>query len=1261
MTPTRKGILLTIVPLALVASGVAAWRLRPQERVWLTDGRTIREPESSAQPRDILWRPAELLPDNINLPVDTYEPRVSPDGRYLYFVQRKPGENADILVAERLAQGWAPPLPLAELNTEYDELGPEPSPDGQSLYFYSNRPGGTGGYDIWVIHRAAVGWHAPTNLGPSINTEFNEYGPALTPDGETLYFASNRPQPDDRDQPNPDGWPATIREDLFRRDYDIFAASLTASGTGPAAPVRPLNTPANEGAPCVSPAGDFLYFASDRPGGQGGFDLYRARLGEDGPLVPQTLGPAINTAANELDPGLSIEGFGLYFSSDRPLPPPPRDAGRTPEHAIEQPALTASAMDASIEPAPSTGKTPPRIAPNSDNTTTSQAVPPSAAPRYQLYYTSSREVYEEAEVIERAATDWAGIWSAIWPNLLWALLALLLLLLLLALVRDLRSKRLSLLAKCLLASLLAHLLLMFLLNLWQVTARLAGAMRGRNPIQVTLVSSAAGGDITSQIRGSLVSAPEVQATTPADTQREIQIETPSTPAPALLTPARAQLTVAAVPVEAPAVRDADPASTPDAPAPAPAAPARDTRTLPDLAMPQAAAPQAVAEAADSMPTPVATQTTPANVPPVEVAVAAPTTAEFPLPRSVPAIAPNPAEPIEAAAAPDATTPPIEPPHVASEPPAPAHSPDALTLTLPPPQQQAARAEEAARSAPPPTQLTTQPAAPAIEYAAARADAQPQPAQLAPPRTIVDDRQAPFSLRVAADDASPPLVRTPTPRSDASTAPARSATPLPALRLPEAQPATAESEAVAEPQPLPRHAQLADAPRRASLPPASSHATPALVSLTPEAARPADTPTPRLDTPQLPADAAAPLPTQAPPLANLTPPRVELPALALSLPTETAPPVNPYEQRAEETRRQLVERLGGSTETEAAVARALVWLAAHQSDDGRWDARRFDDRCGRCGGESDIEVDRALTGLALLCYLAADHTHAKDGPYREHVRRGLDWLLAEQNEDGDLRGGETMYSHGIATIALSEAYGMTRDPRLAEPVRRAVAFIAAARNDRSGGWRYDPGQVGDTSVLGWQVMALKSAKLAGVEVPAEAFESAERWLGRVVQHRDGRPTGLYSYQPGRPATPAMTAEAFFVRQLLGAGREDPQADGAVALLSDNPPSWESHVNTYYWYYATLSLFQHQGPAWERWNERLTHELLDQQDRHGPAAGSWDPEGDWASVGGRIYQTALCTLMLEVYYRYLPLYAVETPVAAAAPPANPPAAAATPSVP
>ncbi len=231
------------------------------------------------------------------------------------------------------------------------------------------------------------------------------------------------------------------------------------------------------------------------------------------------------------------------------------------------------------------------------------------------------------------------------------------------------------------------------------------------------------------------------------------------------------------------------------------------------------------------------------------------------------------------------------------------------------------------------------------------------------------------------------------------------------------------------------------------------------------------------------------------------------------------------------------------------------------------------------------------------------------------------------------GEESIYSHGIGAIALAEAFGMTGDPTLVEPVESAARFIYAARNTSVGGWRYAPGQVGDTSVLGWQMMALTSARRCGLDVPGEAFDVAGDWLDLVTG--PDRP-GLFAYQPDREVTPAMTAEAMFVHQLLGRTRRDQHMQASADYLLRHPPDWNNDLNTYYWYYATLALFQHQGEAWAHWNERVKDQLVAHQRTDGLAAGSWNPDGQWAEVGGRVYQTAICALTLEVYYRYLPSF-------------------------
>lgn len=357
-----------------------------------------------------------------------------------------------------------------------------------------------------------------------------------------------------------------------------------------------------------------------------------------------------------------------------------------------------------------------------------------------------------------------------------------------------------------------------------------------------------------------------------------------------------------------------------------------------------------------------------------------------------------------------------------------------------------------------------------------------------------------------------------------------------------------------------------------------------------------------------------------------------------LPPFQLPPV--YQQRRAPDRAQIARRHGGGPETEAAVEAALRWLADNQSADGRWDA----DRHG-AGRENQVHghdrqgagfrADTAMTGLAILAYLGAGYTH-QDGPHQETVGRGLEYLMREQADDGNLAGRASlfakMYCHGMAALALCEAYAMTGDKRLETAVRKAVAYTRAAQDPKTGGWRYQPGDSGDMSQHGWQVMTLKSAELAGVAVPAATRARMVKFIDAMTAGAHG---GLARYRLGQAPTRSMTAEALFCRQLLGAQRGPRATAEAEAFILEAPPG-AGRDNFYYWYYATLALYQTQGDGWDEWNAALKARLLPLQQTAGEEAGSWNPQGVWAGYGGRVYATALATLSLEVYYRYLPLY-------------------------
>lgn len=350
----------------------------------------------------------------------------------------------------------------------------------------------------------------------------------------------------------------------------------------------------------------------------------------------------------------------------------------------------------------------------------------------------------------------------------------------------------------------------------------------------------------------------------------------------------------------------------------------------------------------------------------------------------------------------------------------------------------------------------------------------------------------------------------------------------------------------------------------------------------------------------------------------------------------------FSMRKAGLRGQIAESLGGSEASEHAVEAGLDWLARHQFPDGRWSLHAFHEQCRdhRCTAPGSFHADTAATGLALLAFYGAAYTHQDGSKHQETVRRGLEWLLRGQKPNGDLYQDQAefvwFYSHGMAAIAICEAYGMTKDEKLREPAKKAVDFIRAGQHPEFGGWRYRPQFESDTSVSGWQLMALKSAEISGLNVPREAYARVSKWLDLVESKSH---PGRFSYHPSRPESLAMTAEALLMRQYLGAKREDPRLlAGADYLLSNLPD--EAHRDAYYWYYATQVMFHLQGGQWEAWNGRLRDMLVNSQLKDGGPGGSWNPDRPtqekWGAAGGRHYVTCLNLLMLEVYYRHLPLY-------------------------
>jgi len=344
----------------------------------------------------------------------------------------------------------------------------------------------------------------------------------------------------------------------------------------------------------------------------------------------------------------------------------------------------------------------------------------------------------------------------------------------------------------------------------------------------------------------------------------------------------------------------------------------------------------------------------------------------------------------------------------------------------------------------------------------------------------------------------------------------------------------------------------------------------------------------------------------------------------SMPTR----VDSYACRRGERKATMLKKHGGTKESEAAVAAALDWLVAHQNTDGSWNFNHQMGACkGRCGNPGDcVSAQKAATSMALLALLGSGHTH-KAGDYQPQVKAGLQYLIrgAKPLEDrlSFIEKQGTMYSHGLVTLALCEAVGMTGDEELKPSAQAALNFIAYAQDPLGGGWRYAPKQAGDLSLSGWQIAALRAGEQAGLSVPPETKKGAQRFLDLV-----GLEGGAYYGYTTPAKRPSTTAIGLLSRDYLGGGIEGAIEKGAAFLASSGP----SKQNLYYNYYATAVMREHGGDGWPKWNTTIREHLIASQETEGHEAGSWKPGDDLGSNrGGRLYATAMSALILETYYR------------------------------
>ncbi len=1183
--PVKRFLLSWYTPailILLVIAGVLYWAWpRRVETIVSADSDLKWEATEAPPRRQVLWEPSKVFPDLEDLIQEKKKgsfvaPRLTDGGATLYFTFRVGKEDTNIYRSWLNMGKWQPAAIVAELNTPSDEICSSFSKDGQTMFLYSNRPGGVGGFDLYVSRRQGDGWTQPKNMGKPVNSSVDEYDPAISPDGKSLYFSSNRilTVVDEEED-----WAGTSRVKPGAPHFDLFVAKRKSAEKkwNTPQPLKDLNlATANEWSPFVSPSGTFLFFVSDRPVRSGeapNKDIYRARL-ENGNFVDlENLGEGINSPFEETEPALSPEGFTLFYSSNR-----------------------------------------------ANN---------KAAKQYVFYRSKAQEVYSDVDWDE---TRWALVRSLWWKILALVLGLALVIAILVYYWKWLFQKATA--ARFLVASLLLHLIIVIILGIVPLAHTIIKAFED---VEVDSVAENLTKDPTVKPTWEQLTEPQ-----PVQETEQLQVARVSHNLP----DAPEKNTKSAVDIRMKINRlEVEPVQEPIPPQPKSQS---NSNPLKKLAFRKRVKLNIAEIKQEQMDLP-AEQTKSNRLEEVTQENVSP-------PKQEPAPNPNPTK-------------------EKSGPPTTFEEKKVQTTDL--------------RPLPfaPPTKLSPS----KLPNKLNKRD----PSRIVPPAPTAEKNVPKLTAskklqkKLQVTGSKIPIEREDNLESFLDSIAKEQRKFSMKTKLPDGKGKNSDIQAKSDNLPE-------VAARKKVLPGKSTFMKkPSIVGLKNQDVK-LDQLVKNSSPAKLPAlegESIEPGKEKSVPMAN--------PILEKENDQANIKPLIPFEEsefkkklsapnpdveastafhldkkkgkaikiagaepkmiarisflRDPENKKKARKLFGGTDKTEKAVEQGLLWLAAHQNEDGSWDFREFHQNsflwcvCSD-DGVGNERSQTAATGMALLPFLGAGYTHQK-GKHKETVQKGLDWLISHQRMDsGDLNprvfGNSQMYGHGLASIALCEAYGMTKDKKLLSPAKRAIGFIVRAQDSQRGGWRYRPNSGSDTSVVGWQVMALKSAQLAGLDVPEKTLKDARKYLLSVESSKN---SGRFGYTNRSPKTP-MTAQGLLCLLLIGADKKDEERlrRGGDYLLK-NLPQRHDRSTSYYWYHATQVMFHLQGKYWEAWNKRMREVLLNRkktggniyyQRTYGAEAGSWDDHDQYENHGGRIMATSLRLLMLEVYYRHLPLYHLDS---------------------